>query len=294
MDSATYGADELASHLEVTSILVAASRAVEARKPSPLVVDAFAEQFATAAGGGWAEIFRESGPILDLLGAGEFGRNFVNYQAARTMLFDRFVTDALRSGVGQVAILAAGLDSRGLRLDWPDGVALYELDRPGVLEFKSTVLEALDADVAVKRITVGVDLERDWPTALCAAGFDPGCPTAWLVEGLLMYLSPDAEFDLLTKLVSLSAPGSRVAIEHTDVADVIPANPTGSPQHAQMRDLMRNEARPDPTAWFANRGWHTQVVRSVDLLADLGRPFTLDVRTPLQTGTFVHASLPSE
>lgn len=292
MDSAAYRAVDLASHLEVTSILVAACRAVEARKPSPLVADGFAERFVTAAGGGWAEIFRESGPILDLLGAGEFGRNFVNYQGARTILFDRFVTDALRAGIDQVAILAAGLDSRGPRLDWPDQAVLYELDRPGVLEFKSAVLETLNADVAVKRINVGVDLEHDWPTALCAAGFDPGCPTAWLVEGLLMYLSPDAEFDLLAKLLSLSAPGSRVAIEHTDVADVIPENPAGSPQQAQMRDLMRNETRPDPIPWFANRGWHTEAIGSVELLADLGRPLTLDIRTPLHTATFVRASRP--
>lgn len=294
MDSATSRAVDPASHLEVTSILVAACRAVEARKPSPLVVDAFAERFVTAAGGRWTEIFREAGPIRDLLGAGEFGHNFVNYQAARTTLFDRFVTDALHAGIDQVAILAAGLDSRGLRLDWPHQAVLYELDRPGVLQFKSTVLEALDADVAVKRITVGADLERDWPTALCAAGFDPGRPTAWLVEGLLMYLSSDAEFDLLTKLVSLSAPGSRVAIEHTDVADAIPENPAGSPQHAQMRDLIRNETRRDPIPWFADRGWHTQAVGSADLLADVGRPLTLNIRTPLHTAVFVRAELPPE
>lgn len=294
MDSATYGAGDLTSHLGVTSILVAACRAVEARKPSPLVVDAFAERFVTAAGGGWADIFRGTGPIDDLLGAGEFGRNFVNYQGARTVLFDRFVTDAVQAGIVQVAILAAGLDSRGLRLDWPDGAVLYELDRPGVLEFKSTVLEALDADVAVNRITVGVDLEHDWPTALRAVGFDPGRPTAWLVEGLLMYLSPDAEFELLTKLLSLSAPGSRVAIEHTDVADVIPENPAGSPQQAQMRDLMRNEPRLDPIPWFADRGWHTQAVGSVDLLADLGHPLSLDIHTPLHTATFVQATRPPE
>lgn len=292
MDSVIRDTADLAAHIEATSLLVAASRAVEARKPAPLVEDAFAEQFVSAAGGGWAEIFREPGPIPDLLGAGEFGRNFVNYQGARTVLFDAFITDALRAGIGQVVILAAGLDSRGLRLDWPSEAVLFEVDRPGVLEFKSAVLDVIEARPRAERIAVGADLEDDWPVVLCEAGFDPQLRTAWLVEGLLMYLSPQAEFELLAKLVDLSAPGSRVAIEHTDAADLIPDNPAGSPQQAQMRDLIRNEERPDPVAWFTDRGWRTEAVRSPDLLADLARPITLDFRSPLDTGIFVRAELP--
>lgn len=294
MDSVVTDTAELATHIEATALLVAASRAVEARKTAPLVKDGFAEQFVVTAAGGWAEVFREPGPIPDLLGAGEFGRNFVNYQGARTVLFDNFITEALQGGIGQVAILAAGFDSRGFRLDWPHDATLYELDRPRVLEFKSAVLDRIDARPATKRVALGVDLEQDWPATLCEAGFDPDRPTAWLVEGLLMYLSPAAEFELLAKLVNLSAPRSRIAIEHTDAADLIPENPAGSPQQAQMRDLIRNEDRPDPVDWFADRGWRTEAVTSTDLLTNLGRPITLDFHSPLQTGRFVQASLPPE
>ena len=46
-----------------------------------------------------------------------------------------------------------------------------------------------------------------------AAGFDPKAPTAWLAEGLLMYLPADAQDRLFSQITELSAPGSRIAAE---------------------------------------------------------------------------------
>lgn len=37
----------------------------------------------------------------------------------------------------------------------------------------------------------------DWVRALVDAGFEPGRPTLWIVEGLFMYLEPQAATDLL-------------------------------------------------------------------------------------------------
>ncbi|CCC44236.1 conserved hypothetical protein, partial [Mycobacterium canettii CIPT 140010059] len=56
---------------------------------------------------------------------------------------------------------------------------------------------------------VPVDLRRDWPTPLRQAGFDPNQPSAWLAEGLLAFLPPDAQDRLLDNITALSAPGSR-------------------------------------------------------------------------------------
>jgi hypothetical protein len=36
---------------------------------------------------------------------------------------------------------AAGLDARSWRLPWPDGVTVYELDQPKVLDFKASTLD---------------------------------------------------------------------------------------------------------------------------------------------------------
>jgi len=60
---------------------------------------------------------------------------------------------------------------------------------------------------------VGIDLRDDWPAALRAAGLDTTTPTAWLAEGLLIYLPPEAQDRLFDSITALSAPGSAVATE---------------------------------------------------------------------------------
>ncbi len=47
---------------------------------------------------------------------------------------------------------------------------------------------------------------------LRAAGFDSHRATAWSVEGILPYLTGDAQDTLFARISELSAPGSRIAI----------------------------------------------------------------------------------
>ncbi len=90
---------------------------------------------------------------------------------------------------------------------------VYELDQPQVIEFKTRTLADLGAEPAATRRTVPIDLRDDWPTALKAAGLDATAPTAWLAEGLLIYLPPEAQDRLFDSITALSAPGSTVATE---------------------------------------------------------------------------------
>jgi methyltransferase (TIGR00027 family) len=78
-----------------------------------------------------------------------------------------------------MVILAAGLDSCGYRLPWPDGTVVYELDRPQVLEFKRQALTEHGDKPTAERREVAVDLRDDWPQALKDNGFDPTKPSAW-------------------------------------------------------------------------------------------------------------------
>ena len=103
---------------------------------------------------------------------------------------------------------------RAYRLDWPDGTTVYELDQPEVIDFKTKTLAGLDAKPRANRLTVAIDLRDDWPKALLDNGFDPTQPTAWIAEGLLIYLPPEAQDLLFDRINELSAPGSRVATEH--------------------------------------------------------------------------------
>lgn len=95
-------------------MFVAASRALEANKADPLVVDPYAEVFCRAVGGEWADLLDGKAPDHKL--ATEFGGHFVNFQAARTKFFDTYFYAAADAGVRQIVIPAAGLDSRAYRL----------------------------------------------------------------------------------------------------------------------------------------------------------------------------------
>lgn len=88
------------------------------------------------------------------------------------------------------------------------------------MEFKTTTLADLGAEPSAIRRAVPIDLRADWPTALQAAGFDSAAPTAWLAEGLLIYLKPQTQDRLFDNITALSAPGSMVATEFvTGIAD---------------------------------------------------------------------------
>jgi methyltransferase (TIGR00027 family) len=50
------------------------------------------------------------------------------YVATRTVFFDEFCASATEDGIGQLVILASGLDARAYRLSCLSGVDVYEID----------------------------------------------------------------------------------------------------------------------------------------------------------------------
>jgi methyltransferase (TIGR00027 family) len=209
---------DLASSVGATATMVAAARAMASKLDSPLIDDPFAEPLVRAVG---LELFTKlaTGELSpadledDSDGAPAGVQRMTDNMAVRTKFFDEFFIEATRSGITQAVILASGLDARAYRLPWSDGTTVYEIDQPQVIEFKSRTLAELGATPTAHRRTVAVDLRDDWPTALQAAGFDPGQPSAWSAEGLLGYLPPEAQDRLLDTITELSAPGSRIATE---------------------------------------------------------------------------------
>ena len=199
---------DVASGVGATATLVAAARALATRRRDPLVEDPFAEPLVRAVG---------IATFIEALDGGDHGRlaavqAMVDVIAVRTRFFDDFFADAAGAGLRQAVILASGLDARAYRLAWPPGTTVFEIDQPDVIEFKSGVLR--DREPNAQRRTVAVDLRDDWPTALREHGFDPSSRTAWIAEGLLVYLPADAQDRLFDHIDALSATGSRVATEY--------------------------------------------------------------------------------
>jgi methyltransferase (TIGR00027 family) len=262
-----------------TALFVATARALEARKPDPLAVDPFAEVFCRAVGGVWADVLDGTAGDHHLLSA-DFGATFVDFQGARTRYFDSYFRQAADAGVRQVVVLAAGLDSRAYRLPWPDGTTIFELDRAEVLDFKREVLADQGAQPNAERCEVAVDLREDWPRALRDSGFDSAKPSAWIAEGLMIYLPADAQHQLYTGIDALASPGSHVAIED---GTPIPADDFAAAVQNERAEnargdgrlffqLVYNERCAPAEQWFGERGWTAAPTPLTDYLREVGRP----------------------
>jgi methyltransferase (TIGR00027 family) len=270
---------DITTSVGATALLVAAARALEAQKPDPLAVDSYAEVFCRAVGGNAADVL--DGKIPDhQLTTPDWGVHFVNFQGARTRYFDDYFRRAAEAGVRQVVILAAGLDSRAYRLSWPDATTIFELDRPQVLDFKREVLTEQGATANAERREVAIDLRDDWPQALRDSGFDPAKPSAWIAEGLLIYLPVAARTQLFTGVDALASPGSHVAVEESAALPAEAFQAAVAEERAARAEgddrlffqLIYNEQHDPAQQWFSEHGWKAAATPLADYLNELGRP----------------------
>ncbi|MDV6266939.1 SAM-dependent methyltransferase [Rhodococcus globerulus] len=205
---------------------------------------------------------------------------FTRFMGLRTKFFDDFFLTAAHAGVRQSVILAAGLDARAHRLEWPPGMTVFEIDMPTVLEFKEHVLAEHKAHPKANRRAVAVDLRDDWPEALVEAGFDPLTPAAWSAEGLLTYLPGRAHDELLERIDQLSHPGSHLAF-NTVPEGIDPqalaafrsrlsdASPFGD---VDITELFYTDTRVDPARWLTEHEWTVRQFSSAELATIYNRP----------------------
>jgi methyltransferase (TIGR00027 family) len=148
-----------------------------------------------------------------------------------------------------------------------------------VTDFKTATLNAAGAEPTVDLRAVPIDLRDDWPAALRHAGFDDSRPTAWVAEGLLAFLPPDAQDSLLDNITALSAQSSRLVVEiflsSPESLEVMHASSEKWYEHgltARIDDLWYGGERHDVAPYLDDRGWQTTRHRSTQLLDDAGLP----------------------
>jgi methyltransferase (TIGR00027 family) len=162
---------------------------------------------------------RASGALLRL--ADRVVRGRIRHMAFRTRAIDEVIAAGLDAGIRQVVLLGAGLDARAWRLpalrDAAD-VIVFEVDHPATQAYKRARLAAIGSGAgsyARDVRFVGVDFERDSLTErLSAGGHDPGQPTVFVWEGVLMYLTAEAIHATLSALGALAAEGSLLAVSY--------------------------------------------------------------------------------
>jgi methyltransferase (TIGR00027 family) len=228
-----------------TGLLVAAIRARESAREDRIFSDPFADRLAG-----------ERGRELLAGALASSGEQSTAQIVVRTRFWDEALLRAV-ARVGQVVVVAAGMDARAYRLAWPDGTVVYELDQPEVLSAKAERLAGVTP--RCRRVPVAVDLADDWPSALRSAGLDPAAPTGWLLEGLLQYLGENAVDTLFARIDALAAPGSVLMYE------AVGKTLLESPSMAGLLESMAANGAPwlfgtdEPELLAQRLGWSTTV-----------------------------------
>ncbi|GAB2667340.1 SAM-dependent methyltransferase [Nocardia goodfellowii] len=273
---------DIESSVGATALGVTVLRAVETARPDTVCPDPFAARLVRAVGSSSWDGLLDTGiaalaEVADEAEAQAFNP-LLSFMTARTCYFDDYFRAAVAAGIRQFVVLAAGLDARAYRLQELSGSTLFEVDLPKVLEFKASALAA-DRPVADRR-AVAADLREDWPEALRDNGFEPDEPTAWLAEGLLRYLPAAGQDLLFERIVAVSAPGSRVALNTWHSPSPVAAEQSRR-RVAQLAGqgieldvdklLYPEEGRAQPADWFARHGWQVRLGDPIEVLTGRGR-----------------------
>jgi methyltransferase (TIGR00027 family) len=253
-----------ANPIAPTSRWMAAARARESEREDRLFCDPLAAAFAGPEGFAWLK-------RMELTAGAGSGPGL--YAVIRTCFFDDFLEDACRgSGVCQVVLAAAGMDTRAFRLDWPSQTRMYEMDLPEVLDAKDKMVEEAGAKPNCERRTVGVDLQQEaWPEALLAAGYRPERPSVWVIEGLLFYLTRAAVHGLLQKVSALTATGSLLGLDVMNRGLLF--SPLAWPQQVAFarRGAPGLFGTDNPETLVAHHGWDADVTQPGEEGANYGR-----------------------
>ena len=250
-----------------TAQWIAAARALETESESPLFSDPYARALAGDQGFSFLLLTRAAA------GGGAMPANMPDpYLSLRTRFLDDGLMAAVAAGsVRQVVILAAGMDTRAFRLDWPPGTVVFEVDREDIFSVKEPALATAAATPTCDRRIVTADLAGDWVPMLTAAGFDPSQPTAFLIEGLLMYLDEADALRLMATVDAVAAPGSFLGL------DIVTSSMLTSPYTAGYMAKLREFGCPwhfgcdNPEKLLAAYGWDGTVVSPGDPEANYGR-----------------------
>jgi methyltransferase (TIGR00027 family) len=135
-------ADSPIQNVSDTAFMVAMWRAFETERPDALFRDPLAARLAGAEG-------------QDIVARLPKGFLFGGWTVViRTRIIDRFIQDAIASGIDTVLNLGAGLDARPYRMDLPAGLRWIEADYPGLIELKESRLAAGQARCQLERVKI--------------------------------------------------------------------------------------------------------------------------------------------
>jgi methyltransferase (TIGR00027 family) len=243
--------------LGATAFWTASVRARESTREDRLFYDPWAAVLAGEKGADWLAHHTEDSTLPIVL---------------RTRYFDDFLQRiSTEYGIRQIVLMAAGLDTRAFRLNWPEGRRVFEIDQAVILAYKEKTLFNLGVRPTCERRIIAKDLTEAWEEALTKGGFDPKERSGWLLEGFLFYLPNEAIVKLLGEVSGLAAAGSWLGFDTVNQAVLT------SPYTKAWIDMQAQMGAPwigtmeDPEGFLASHGWTAVLTQAGQPEANHGR-----------------------
>jgi methyltransferase (TIGR00027 family) len=196
-----------------TAIGAAAVRAVESAKPSNerICFDPFARRFVPTSFYVLIRLFARYGEWHT-----KGGLTFI---VCRCRYIDDYLRECLKSGITQLVILGAGLDSRAYRNELHQGVTrVFEVDHPATQASKIERVKKVFGKIPSHVTYIPVDFVDETLDKLLAYGFDRSLKTLYIWEGVTPYLNIESVDTTLAWVHANSAPGSAIIFDYQEMS----------------------------------------------------------------------------
>jgi methyltransferase (TIGR00027 family) len=138
---------------------------------------------------------------------------------ARSRIAEDALSDAVESGVRQIVVLGAGLDTFALRNPHrARQIRIFEVDHPATQAWKRQRLAEAQLALPSGLVFVPVDFEQDdLGEKLVGAGFQPNAPAFFTWLGVVPYLTQDAIGGALDYMAS--TPNAEVVFDYMEPSE---------------------------------------------------------------------------
>lgn len=138
-----------------------------------------------------------------------------NSAVARVRYFDDVVKASADDGLEQLVILGAGYDTRAYRIEGLKNIKVFEVDHPDTQRVKVEKIKEIFGSLPGHVTYIPADLEiNKFGQQLADNGYDKTKKTLFVVEGLVMYLQPEAMDEILSFIVHNSGKESAIIFDY--------------------------------------------------------------------------------